>query len=317
MLTISEKLEKAVELIESHFQNWTTPSFFVQFGTGFAADLLFDEEPQSLELSKLPNMPDYHNPDFEHPSLLYGLCMGVPVLALRGHRHLYEGLGTYPCVFPICTAWKLGIRRHVFIEGALSLRTELKPGTWTMLTDYINGHGVSPLDGLHHLLNTPFPDMMDALSQHQNSEFINAFAERGIDPRLCVYMSRPGSQFCTVAEAEASRQSGADIVGHDLVMEIIMAHALECNVSAFALVAESAPIATSRPLHRRNILDNCNFCSSEFMRAFRPALQEIDRLEAVVKSPVLPSSEAEDILFNDFHRPSGKPPKLKLLKKQE
>ena len=211
MRTISEKLEKAVELIESHFQNWTTPSFFVQFGTGFAADLLFDEEPQSLELSKLPNMPDYHNPDFEHPSLLYGLCMGVPVLALRGHRHLYEGLGTYPCVFPICTAWKLGIRRHVFIEGALSLRTELKPGTWTLLTDYINGHGVSPLDGLHHLLNTPFPDMMDALSQHQNSEFVNAFAERGIDPRLCVYMSRPGSQFCTVAEAEASRQSGADI----------------------------------------------------------------------------------------------------------
>ena len=102
MRTISEKLNKAVELIESHFQNWTTPSFFVQFGTGFAADLLFDEEPQSLELSKLPNMPDYHNPDFEHPSLLYGLCMGVPVLALRGHRHLYEGLGTYPCVFPIC-----------------------------------------------------------------------------------------------------------------------------------------------------------------------------------------------------------------------
>ena len=90
------------------------------------------------------------------------------------------------------------------------------------MTDYINGHGVSPLDGLHHLLNTPFPDMMDALSQHQNSEFVNAFVERGIDPRLCVYMSRPGSQFCTVAEAEASRQSGADIVGHDLVMEIIM-----------------------------------------------------------------------------------------------
>ena len=38
MRTISEKLNKAVELIESHFQNWTTPSFFVQFGTGFAKD---------------------------------------------------------------------------------------------------------------------------------------------------------------------------------------------------------------------------------------------------------------------------------------
>jgi hypothetical protein len=100
-------------------------------------------------------------------------------------------------------------------------------------------------------------------------------------------------------------------------MEIIMAHALECKVSAFALVAESAPIVTSRPLHRRNILDNCSFCSTEFMRAFRPALQEIDRLEAVVQPPILPSSDAEDILFNDFHRPTGKPPKLKLLKKKE
>ena len=99
MRTIGEKLDKAVGLIENHFQNWQTPSFFVQFGTGFNADLLFDKQPQVLELSKLPNMPDYHNPDCEHPSLLYGPCMGVPVLALRGHRHLYEGLGTYPCVF--------------------------------------------------------------------------------------------------------------------------------------------------------------------------------------------------------------------------
>lgn len=313
MKTKTKAIGEAAELVLDSFSNWTKPEFFIQFGAGFNLDGLFDDEPQEIPLASLPGMPDYPNPDDLHPMILFGFANKIPILVAKGHRHLYEGLGAFPCVLLVCVAKQLGIDRHIFIEPALSLNNELKPGTWTLLTDFINGHVVSPLDGMHHILESPFPDMTEALSQFQNSELVNAFSGVGINVRLVVYMARPGSQVCTVAEAEAARRAGADTVGHDLIMEIIMAHALKCRVSSFALIADNAPLPTTRPTSRRKILETCAFCSRDFIRGLRLAFNEIIQNNEHNKITNHPIGNADEILANDFKRPTGKPMKFKLL----
>ncbi len=265
---------QAADMLQNHFKEWQKPQLFVECGTGFEPEKLFDDGCQSLELNQLPGMPRHKTPDQEHPMLLYGLSNGIPVLATRGHRHLYEGVGILPCVLPLCTAHQLGVNTIILLDSGLSLQKEIKPGTWVLLTDFINYHHISPLDGNHSMLENAFPDMTCALSQHLNSELMNALHFVGVSPRLGIYLSRPGSQFCTVSEANAARLAGADIIGHDMVMEIIMGHALGCKVAAFSLAALMAPDFYSQPLSRANVLDVCRFCSSDMMRGLRRGIRE-------------------------------------------
>ena len=265
---------QAAAMLQGHFKDWRKPRLFVECGTGFEPEKLFDDGCQSLELNQLPGMPRHRTPDQEHPLLLYGFSNGIPVLATRGHRHLYEGVGILPCVLPLCTAHQLGVNTVILLDSGLSLQKEIKPGTWVLLTDFINYHHISPLDGNHSMLENAFPDMTCALSQHLNSELMNALHFVGVSPRLGIYLSRPGSQFCTVSEANAARLAGADIIGHDMVMEIIMGHALGCKVAAFSLAALMAPDFYSQPLSRANVLDVCRFCSSDMMRGLRRGIRE-------------------------------------------
>lgn len=303
-LSLSAYAQRNAALLPEHFQAWQQPEFYIQFGSGFAPDGLFDDCPQDLPMQQLHGMPSGSTPDQELPQLFYGFSQGVPILVARGHRHLYEGHGVLPCVLPVVSAVKLGIRRHIFVDSALSLRKDLKAGTWTVLTDFINGHHISPLDGQHDLLENPFPDMNSALSQLQNSELVNALDSVGVTARHGIFLSQPGSQFCTMAEAAMARQMGGDLLGHDLVMEIIMAHAMGAMVSAFALAALQLPEATPVPLRRDAVISTCQFASADFVRGLRLALPEIISVHhaSAHATPRLPEPCADELLNEDFRR---------------
>lgn len=312
-----QTLDTAANLVRQTFNGWTTPRFFIQFSAGFDLDGLFDDTPQTLALHRLPDMPEDHTPDNHLPTLLFGRCAGVPVLVAHGHRHLFEGLGPRPCILPTCCAWRLGTPACLFVDPVLGLRQECKTGSLTLLTDFVNGHAVSPLDGLLRMLPQPFPDMTGALSQYLISELVNALTQAQAQPRLCVYKSLPGAHFCTPAEAGAARAGHADIVGHDLVMEIITAHALERQTAAIGVVAGMAPDGAARPLRRAAILETCRFCSPTLMRGLRLACAEIWRDDTAGHASVLPEATADEALFQDFRRPSGREPALKrFLKKR-
>ncbi|MGI5924036.1 MAG: hypothetical protein ACOX9E_08840 [Lentisphaeria bacterium] len=302
--SLAEYAQRNAALLREHFAAWREPAFFIQFGAGFVLDGLFDQPPRELPLHRLDGMPDGLTPDQNTPQLLYGCCQDLPILVAHGHRHLYEGYGVHPCVLPAVTAVALGVHRHILVDSALSLRNDIKAGSWTVLTDFINGHHLSPLDGQHDLLTTPFPDMNNALSQLQNSEIVNALHGVGVDVRHCVFLAQPGSQFCTVAEAALARQSGVDLIGHGLVMEIIMAHAMGAMVSAFALAALQLPETGPTALRRADVLSTCQFASSDFIRGLRLAIPEIVNVHQASASapPPLPEPSAGDILHEDYRR---------------
>lgn len=274
MSTLHEYTKEAAQLLPQLFSQWEAPRAYLQCSSAMNPEKVFDDAPQAVPLNELPGMPHHEIPDGGHPQLLFGKVNGHAILATNGHRHIYEGMGTTPCVLPLCVARSLGAEAVILVGAGLSLKGDIKPGTWMLLTDFINGHHCSPLDGNHSMLKEPFPDMTFALSQRLNSELVNALATVGVSPKLGVYMSRPGSQFCTVAEADAARAGGADILGHDLVMEIIMGHALGMDVAAFALAALNAPNVYSRPLSRKDYLDNCQFCIRDLLRGLRTGIKD-------------------------------------------
>ena len=66
-------IDEAAERLPSLFSDWRSPAFFVQCGSGFEPERLFDSPPQSIELRSMPGMLEHKTPDQEHPQLLFGM----------------------------------------------------------------------------------------------------------------------------------------------------------------------------------------------------------------------------------------------------
>ncbi|MDD3695107.1 MAG: hypothetical protein PHG44_03980 [Lentisphaeria bacterium] len=310
-----EQLELARHFLRKNLPGIEQANIFLQFSAGFVSDSLFDESPLSLELADLPGMPRHPTPDRVQPRFLFGLCRRLPILVLSGHRQLCEGNGLLPCLLPTMAASSLGLRKHIYVGQAISLIPEIKNGNYCLLTDFLNGYSFSPLDGLHSLLENPFPDLSTALSQELNSEIFNAMHQVGLDFRHCTYQSQPGMHFCTDAEAELARKNGADILGHDLVMEIMTAYAMKCKVAAIMLAGgQNLHPGKNNTLKRDELLLTSKLCSAQLIRGLKLALNEIDQVGKQENFRRLPEAEAGELLQQGITRKSGNKTKLKILK---
>ncbi|NMA43769.1 MAG: purine-nucleoside phosphorylase [Oligosphaeraceae bacterium] len=311
-----EHIIQAQQCLRKNFPDIEQAGMFLQFSAGFETETLFDANPLSMKLAELPGMPTYPTPDGVQPQFYFGHCRKLPVLVLAGHRHLCEGNGLLPCLLPTLAAGSLGMRKHLYVGHALSLIPEIKSGHWCLLTDFLNGYAFSPLDGLHSLLENPFPDLSAALSQELNSEIVNAMHQVGLDFRHCTYQSLPGLHFCTGAEAELARKNGADILGHDLVMEIMLAYAMGCKVACIMLAgAQNLHPGKGSKLKREELLLTSKLCSPQLMRGLPIALIEIEKNEKYGSVPRLPEAEADELLQQSTTIKSNKELKLKILRK--
>ncbi|MBN2449199.1 MAG: hypothetical protein JXR77_02350 [Lentisphaeria bacterium] len=270
-MAMRDQVEQAARSLRERFAHWDTPRALVQLGTGFAPKGLFDEEPEWVSMATLGLASALPSPA-GHPLRAALGSIGVSqVLLYHGHRYPYEIGGLTDCVLPIAAAFLAGIRDVVLVDVGLSLREDLKPGTWLAATDYINAMGMCPIRGFIELVREPFLDMRDGFSQSLNAEIINAAATAGVLPRLGTFQGTSGPQFDTPAEAETARRNGADVIGHGVIPETVVAALLGCRVSALILIAESASSYSGRKLRREALADAAGFCSEPMMRSLRSA----------------------------------------------
>lgn len=272
MDSVGQRVREAAAALPSRFPDWRAPCAFVQLGAGFEPEGLFDEKLGSVALSDLGLASPRPSAAGAPLRLLLGTVGATQLLVGHGHRYVYEGGGLPETLLPVVAAALAGIPDIVLIESGCTLRDDLKCGTWMAATDYINAAGTCPVEGFLDILTEPFLDMTDALSQSLNAQIVNAAAQAGIGPRLGVYQATSGPQFDTPAEAEAARRNGADMLGHGIVPETVLAALLGCRVSALILAAEPAAAYHGRRLRRTNVLEAASFCSPAMMRALRLAL---------------------------------------------
>lgn len=293
MTTLKNKVRTAAGQFRELFPAWGPPTALLQLGTGFEAVDLFDDESIDVPLDALTGIPARTAAgNAPRPRLRLGHCADRQILVLEGHCYLHEGAGVAPCILPALAAAEAGIRNLVLVEAGLTLREDIKAGSWMVLTDYINNQGVIPLAACAELVESVYADMSEAFSQALNAELINAVARVGIVPRLGVYQGNLGPQFDTPAEIEAARRNGADVVGHAIIPETIAGSAAACRVAACVLVAETAPSYRGKKITRHDIADAIQFCAPDIIRGLRCAFREGELFRT--KNPA--SSEPPEIV---------------------
>ncbi len=171
--------------------------------------------------------------------LLLGNLDGVPVVAMQGRFHRYEGYSLAEVTFPVRVMRMLGAET-VIVSGACGgLDPLMSLGDLVLLDDQINLMGDSPLVGPNlDEFGPRFPDMSQPFDTGLQKMALKAALDRKIKLQRGVYAAVVGPSLETRAEYRMLRQMGADVVGMSTVPEVIVARHMEMRVLGLTIVTD-------------------------------------------------------------------------------
>ncbi len=187
--------------------------------------------------------------------LVLGTIDGVPLAAMRGRAHLYEGIGAEPLVFGVRVMARLGVRTLVVTNAAGAIDESYRPGMLVLITDHINLMGTSPLVGPNDdALGPRFPDMSDAYDPELRRIAREAADRLGLEVGEGVYTAWGGPQFETPAEIRFGRAIGGDLAGMSTVPEVIAARHLGIRCLGISVVTNMAAGVVEGKLGHEEVL---------------------------------------------------------------
>jgi purine-nucleoside phosphorylase len=188
--------------------------------------------------------------------LVVGTVEGVPVAALSGRAHLYEGYTAEQAVYGLRALWNLGIQSVVLTNAAGGVKASYNPGQLVLISDHINLLGQNPLTGPNdESLGPRFPDMSEAYSKRYREIAREAGKAMGLELAEGVYAALPGPSYETPAEIRYLRTIGADLVGMSTVPEAIAANHMGMKVLGISCVTNHAAGVTEQKLDHKEVLE--------------------------------------------------------------
>ena len=122
---MTEGLAEAVEAIRARTPLEPVLGVVLGSGLGGFADAI--EEPVEIPYEEIPGWP--RSTAVGHAgTLVLGTFGGVPVAAMKGRAHLYEGHAPAKVVFGIRVLGRLGLRTLVLTNACGAVNTSLVPG---------------------------------------------------------------------------------------------------------------------------------------------------------------------------------------------
>lgn len=187
--------------------------------------------------------------------LIGGTLSGVPVVALSGRFHMYEGHDAALAGFPVRVLRALGVEILIVSNAAGGIRPTFEPGTVMLLSDHVNMMFRNPLIGPLEEGDVRFPDMSDPYDPKLRELANRVAAELGIALAECVYFGLLGPAYETRAEVAMLARLGADAVGMSTVPEVIVARALGMRVLGFSCITNLACGLAAAPITHEEVLE--------------------------------------------------------------
>ncbi|QDU54946.1 purine-nucleoside phosphorylase [Aeoliella mucimassa] len=231
MLDLYDKIEEAVATIRSQWQETPKAGIILGTGLGTLADKI--EVEASIEYGDIPHFP-VSTATSHRGRLVCGKLNGLPVVAMEGRFHQYEGYPLKQITLPVRVFKALGADTLCVSQAVGGMNPYYKPADVVVLDDHINLMGDNPLVGVNDdRLGPRFPDMsapydaelMDVAMEVARRE--NFVAHKGVSVAVT------GPCLETRAEYRFLRMIGADVVGMSTVPEVIVA--VHCGLRVFGV----------------------------------------------------------------------------------
>jgi purine-nucleoside phosphorylase len=222
-------------------------------GLGSLADDL--EAPIAIPFEELPGWPVATAPGHVG-RLLLGRLGGVPVAALQGRFHLYEGNDPGLVVQPVLLFRTLGAEIVILTNAAGGVNPSFGPGTLMVIADHLNLTGRTPLLGANaDELGPRFPDLTDVWSPRLRERLHAAAEAEGVPLEEGIYAGLLGPSYETPAEVRMLRTMGSDSVGMSTVLEAVAARWAGLEVCGVSLVTNAGAGYSGKPLAHEEVLE--------------------------------------------------------------
>ncbi len=250
--TYRAQVEEAAAYIRK--QVTLRPTIGIILGTGLA-QLAEHIQPETvLSYEDIPHFP-LSTVETHTGRLLVGHMDGVPVYALQGRFHLYEGYTPQQVTFPVRVLATLGIDTLLISNAAGGMNPLFRKGDLMLITDHINLQGQNPLVGPNVDEWGPrFPDMSEPYDPTLRQWAEEVALERAIKLQQGVYVAVLGPNLETKAEYRFLRLIGADAVGMSTVPEVIVARHMDLRVMAISVITDECFPDALQPLSLEDVI---------------------------------------------------------------
>lgn len=211
-----------------------------------------------------------------HGRLLSGTLGGVPVLAMQGRFHLYEGYDGRQITFPVRVMKQLGIDTLLVSNAAGGMNPLFRRGDLMLLTDHINLQGVNPLTGPNADEWGPrFPDMSEPYARGLRDIAEQAALKQAIRLQQGVYAAVEGPNLETRAEYRFLRTIGADAVGMSTVPEVIVGNHMGMRCMAISVITDECFPDALEPVSIEDVLAAAAEAEPDLTAIMRAVVEEI------------------------------------------
>jgi len=221
VLELHGQIEEAVGVIRSRWES--QPHAGIILGTGLGSLVEQIEVEASFDYGEIPHFPQ--STAISHAGrLLCGTLEGLPVVAMEGRMHMYEGYPLKQITLPVRVMKALGADLLVVSNACGGLNPDYQCGDIMVIDDQINLMGDNPLIGVNDdRLGPRFPDMCEPYDRCLVERALEVAGREGITAHKGVYVAVAGPNLETRAEYRFLRTIGADVVGMSTVPEVLVA----------------------------------------------------------------------------------------------
>ena len=272
--SVYERAEHATRVIRSRIS--VEPRIALVLGSGlggFADDF---EEAVNIPYEDIPGFVR-STAQGHAGQLVIGKIDSVPVLAMQGRVHYYEGYSLDEVTFPVRTFGLLGVKTLVLTNAAGGINVQLTQGALMVISDHLNLMGVNPLRGPNEERFGPrFPDMTAVYSPELQELVIDEARSIGVELRRGIYGALSGPSYETPAEIHLLRALGADAVGMSTVPEAIVARHMGLEVLGISCITNMAAGISDEPINHEEVMATGDSVRETFAELLRRVIAAIN-----------------------------------------
>jgi purine-nucleoside phosphorylase len=268
-----ERAEHAARTIRARVKQ--EPRVAVVLGSGLGG---FADDFEDAEAIPYEDIPGFVRSTAQGHAgrLVVGRIDQVPILAMQGRVHYYEGYSMEEVTFAVRTFKLLGIKTLILTNASGGINVQLSQGALMVISDHLNLMGVNPLRGANDERFGPrFPDMSAVYSPELQEIVVEEARALGIELRRGIYAALSGPNYETPAEIHLLRNCGADAVGMSTVPEAIVARQMDMEVLGISCITNMASGISDEPINHDEVMETGNRVRSTFTQLLRRVVSRL------------------------------------------
>jgi len=196
---------------------------------------------------------------------IFGYVGTVPVVAMQGRVHYYEGYSMEDVVLPIRLMKLMGAKILMLTNASGGVNEHYRPGDFMIIRDQISAFVPSPLIGPNlSKLGPRFCDMSHVYDEDLREDIKNEAQKLEIPVQEGVYIQMSGPEFETPATVKMCRLLGADAVGMSTACEAVAANHMGMKICGISCVTNMGAGMTSQPLSHEEVYETACQVASRF-----------------------------------------------------